>query len=71
MWLHVRTYQKGGMLVLMRDDIVIEEQRGLPWNPLWNEDVMVLWLRLLLAATLTVVNIHAPKPNNRRKGILA
>ena len=66
-WLPARTYLKGWLMVLVRDDIQPKSQGPLPVISLLDERVLWVGLHLRSGDKITLLNVHAPNPAAHRK----
>ena len=67
LWLHAKTYIKGGLMILVKDDIHIEIHGPVPLAPPLDERVLRVELRLPSGESTAVMNVHAPNPAADRK----
>ena len=65
--LHAKTYPKGGLMVLLRDDVQIDSHGPLPLTSQPDERVLQVGPQLLSGDRLTLQNAHAPNPAADRK----
>ena len=61
-WLHAKSYAKGGLMVLLKEDIQVDVHDPVPLMPPLDGRVMRLKLHLPSGGWVTLMNVHAPNP---------
>ena len=64
-WLHTKTYVKGGLMLLLRDDS--DSHGPLTLTPPLDEQVLRVGLQLPIGERVILLNVHAPNPAANRK----